>query len=50
MIAKFHRSDLVICSHSRKEKTLSYTSINMAPQLAVGVGGGGGGGVRIALK
>ena len=30
IIAKFHRTDLVICSHSREEKTLSYSKINMA--------------------
>ena len=24
IIAKFHRTDLVICSHSRERKTLSY--------------------------
>ena len=26
--AKFHRTDLVICSHSRKGKTSSYSQIN----------------------
>ena len=29
IIAKFHSADLVICSHSRKRKTLSYRQINM---------------------
>ena len=28
IIAKFHRTDLVICSHSREGKTLSYSQIN----------------------
>ena len=28
LIAKFHRTDLVICSHSREEKNLSYSRIN----------------------
>ena len=28
MIAKFHRTDLVICSHSREKKTLFYSLIN----------------------
>ena len=28
IIAKFHRTDLVICSHSRNRKTLSYSQIN----------------------
>ena len=27
-IAKFHRTDLVICSHSREGKTLSHSQIN----------------------
>ena len=30
LIAKFHRTDLVICSHSREGKTPSYSRINMA--------------------
>ena len=29
IIAKFQRTDLVICSHSRERKTLSYSQINM---------------------
>ena len=28
IIAKLHRTDLVICSHSRKRKTLFYSQIN----------------------
>ena len=28
-IAKFHRTDLVVCSHSREVKTQSYSQINM---------------------
>ena len=28
MIAEFHWTDLVICSHSREGKTLSYSQIN----------------------
>ena len=28
IIAKFHWTDLVICSHSRKGKTPSYSQIN----------------------
>ena len=28
VIAKFHRTDLVICSHSREEKALPYSQIN----------------------
>ena len=28
-IANFHRTDLVICSHSREVKTLFYSRINM---------------------
>ena len=28
-IAKFHRTDLVICSQSREGKTLSYSQISM---------------------
>ena len=30
IIAKFHRTDLLICSHSGEGKTLSYSRINMA--------------------
>ena len=29
IIAKFHWTDSVICSHSREGKTLSYSQINM---------------------
>ena len=29
IIVKFYRTDLVICSHFREEKTLSYSQINM---------------------
>ena len=29
IITKFHRTDQVICRHSREEKTLSYSRINM---------------------
>ena len=29
LIAKFHRTDLVICSHSGERKILSYSRINM---------------------
>ena len=29
IIAKFHRTDLVICSHSTERETLSYSQINM---------------------
>ena len=29
IIAKFHRTDLVICSHSREGRTPSYSQINM---------------------
>ena len=29
IIVKFHMTDLVICSHSREEKTLTYSRINM---------------------
>ena len=28
IIAKYHRTDKVICSHSREGKTLSYSKIN----------------------
>ena len=28
IISKFHRTDSVICTHSREEKTLSYSQIN----------------------
>ena len=28
VLAKFHRADLVICSHSREGKTTSYSQIN----------------------
>ena len=28
IIAKFHRTDIVISSHSREKKTLSYSQIN----------------------
>lgn len=28
VIAEYHRTDLYICSYSRKEKTLSYSLIN----------------------
>ena len=28
LIAKLHRTDLIICSHSREGKTLSYSHIN----------------------
>ena len=28
LIAEFYRTDLIICSHSRKEKTPSYSRIN----------------------
>ena len=31
--AKFYRTDLVICSHSRERKTLSYSQINMVSTL-----------------
>ena len=30
IIAKFHRTDLVICYHSRERKSLSYSQINQA--------------------
>ena len=30
ILAKLHRTDLVICSHSREGKTLSYSRMNMA--------------------
>ena len=29
IVAKLHRTDLVICSHSREGKTPSYSQINM---------------------
>ena len=29
IIAKFHKTDLIICSHSREWKTPSYSRINM---------------------
>ena len=29
IIAKLHRTDVVICSHSREGKTLSFSQINM---------------------
>ena len=29
IIANFHRTDLVICSHSRERNTRSYSQINM---------------------
>ena len=29
IVAKFHRTDIVICSHFRKGKTLSYCQIDM---------------------
>ena len=32
IIAKFRRTDLVIYSHSREGKTLSYSRINMVPK------------------
>ena len=35
IIAKFHRSDLVICSNSREGKTLSYSQINMVNTFIV---------------
>ena len=35
IIAKFHKTDLVICSHSREGKTLSYSRINMVFHLLV---------------
>ena len=31
--AKFHRTNLVICSHSKEGKTLSYSQINMVPKI-----------------
>ena len=31
-MVKFHRTDIVICSHSREGKTLSYSRINTAYQ------------------
>ena len=34
IVAKFHRTDSVICSHSREGKTLSYSQINT---VSVGV-------------
>ena len=34
-LSEFHRTDLVICSHSREEKTLSYNRINMIDPLCV---------------
>ena len=33
IIAKFHRTDLVICSHSRERKTPSYSRINTVSYL-----------------
>ena len=33
MIAKFHRTDLVICSHFRERKSLSYSQINTVTML-----------------
>ena len=33
IIAKFHGTDLVICSHSREKKTLSCNQINMVDRL-----------------
>ena len=38
IIAKVHRADLVICSHSRDGKTLSYSQINMVQWNAVSAG------------
>ena len=35
MIAKFHRTDLVIYSHSKEKKTLSYSRINIVYALGV---------------
>ena len=34
MIQKFHRTDLVICSHSREGKNLSHSQINMVCDLS----------------
>ena len=33
IVEKFHRTDLVICSHSREGKTLSYSQTNTVPCL-----------------
>ena len=32
IMVKFHRTDVVICSHSREGKTLSYSQINTVYQ------------------
>ena len=32
MIAKLHKTDSGICSHSREGKTLSYRQINIVPR------------------
>ena len=29
ILINFHRTDLVVCSHSRERKTTSYSQINM---------------------
>ena len=33
IVAKFHRTDLVICCHSKGGKTLSYSRINTVVML-----------------
>ena len=33
LIAKFHRTDLVICCHSREGKNLFYSRINMIKEI-----------------
>ena len=34
-IAKFHRTDLFICDHSREGKILSYSQINTVPSIYI---------------
>ena len=34
IVAKFHRTDLAICGHSKERNTLSYSQINMVLELA----------------
>ena len=35
ILAKFHRSDLVICGHSREGKTTSYSQINTVTGMSI---------------